>query len=594
MSTQKPDGAGSVDDTLVRAAVPDDPRSKKKGRGGKIAGVLFGVLVILALGLYGVGYLIAGDKLPRNAQIGGVAVGGLDRDEAITKLETELKDKAEKPIPVTVNGAEDQVAPAEAGMSIDYGRSVDQSGVGKSLDPRHIWRVITGGTAMDPITAVDDGQLKTAVAALAKKHDAEPKDATVKMDGAKIKQSKSVSKVVVDQSAAAEALEEAYLQPVPVVDLAAEVTDPDVTTAEVEKVVEEFAEPAVSGPVTVSVASHGKFDVTPEMIGSAITFVKKDGTLVPNLASKKLHKQAEPALSKVELKKPKDATVKLKDGKPTVVPAVNGTGVSEANLYKAVQPALAKSGSERTATVELTGQKAKFTTEDAKKLGVKEVIGEFTTKYPHADYRNTNIGRAADLMNNSLLKPGEEFSMNNTVGERTADNGFVDGYVISGGVLKKETGGGVSQTATTVYNAMFLAGLKDIEHQPHTLYFPRYPAGREATVYWGAIDLRFQNDTDHGVLVQAFTKESSPGKEGSITVRMWSTQEWDEIKAPPAKKSDFYSGTTRTSDSPSCEYQAAIEGFRADYYRAFIKDGKEAKREKFTWKYAAGDEIKCD
>ena len=71
--------------------------------------------------------------------------------------------------------------------------------------------------------------------------------------------------------------------------------------------------------------------------------------------------------------------------------------------------------------------------------------------------------------------------MNGIVGERTAANGFVEGFVIEGGKFKRELGGGVSQSATTTFNAMFFAGLKDVEHRPHTLYIDRYPAGREAT-----------------------------------------------------------------------------------------------------------------
>ena len=104
--------------------------------------------------------------------------------------------------------------------------------------------------------------------------------------------------------------------------------------------------------------------------------------------------------------------------------------------------------------------------------------GEFTTSFPYAEYRNINIGRAAELINNTLLKPGETFSLNRIVGERTAANGFTEGYVIKGGI-EKDLGGGVSQSATTTFNAMFFAGLKDIQHRPHTLYINRYPAGRE-------------------------------------------------------------------------------------------------------------------
>jgi vancomycin resistance protein YoaR len=76
---------------------------------------------------------------------------------------------------------------------------------------------------------------------------------------------------------------------------------------------------------------------------------------------------------------------------------------------------------------------------------------------------------------------------------------------------------------------MFFAGLKDIQHQPHTLYIDRYPAGREATVAWPSLDLKFENDTKYGVLVQAYIVKGTPSRQGSITVKMWSTKTYDKI-----------------------------------------------------------------
>ncbi|MDN8688437.1 VanW family protein, partial [Staphylococcus aureus] len=90
------------------------------------------------------------------------------------------------------------------------------------------------------------------------------------------------------------------------------------------------------------------------------------------------------------------------------------------------------------------------------------LIGEFTTRYPHAPYRNTNQSEAARRINGTILRPGETFSFNKVVGERTEANGFVTGFVINGGVFREETGGGVSQVATTAYNAAFFAGLDDV------------------------------------------------------------------------------------------------------------------------------------
>ena len=103
-------------------------------------------------------------------------------------------------------------------------------------------------------------------------------------------------------------------------------------------------------------------------------------------------------------------------------------------------------------------READFTTEDARALGIKQQVSTFTTYYPYAEYRNINIGRAAELIDGTVLKPGETFSLNDTVGERTAENGFTIGFIISNGIFKEDLGGGVSQMATTTFNAMFFAG----------------------------------------------------------------------------------------------------------------------------------------
>lgn len=583
------------DATLVRGPLPPDPSEPPATgkRAGVIAAIVAGSVLALVGALYLVGYLMASDKLPKDAQIAGIAVGGLSTADATGKLQAELGDRASAPIAVTAGDEKAVVSPADAGLSVDYAASVELAGGGRSLDPRHIWRVLTGGSQTDPVILADSAKLKAVVAEVAKDVDRQPKDAKLGFDDGKVVQTDGKDGVALDQDRAASSIEDAYLGSDDAVELPAEVTEPQITTAEVAELAKTYAQPAVSGPITVKAGAAGSFKVTPTMIGSSIAFVAADGTLKPQLDADKLRKAADKAVSEVELKKPRDATVKLKNGTPTVVPAVNGTTVSAADLAAAVQPVLTKTGKERAADVELTGAKASFTTKDAEQLGIKQVTGKFTTYFPYATYRNVNIGRAAELINGTVLKPGETFSLNGVVGERTARNGFVEGYIIQGGKFKKELGGGVSQSATTTYNAMFFAGLKDIQHQPHTLYIDRYPAGREATVAWPSLDLKFQNDTRYGVLVQAYTTNATPSSKGSITVRMWSTKTYDEIDSSKLARSNFTTGRNITDDDDKCEPQAPVRGFDVNYSRIFRNDGKTVKTEKFFWRYAPTDRITC-
>ncbi|HZA73636.1 MAG TPA: VanW family protein [Propionibacteriaceae bacterium] len=595
MTTQTPRHDAGADDTLVRIpAQPAEPRpADRRRRKAPIVLAVVGTVVVILGALYAVAFLMAGDKLPRDAEISGVAVGGLGRSAAIDLLTRELGARAAAPIDVAINGEPSQVAPGEAGLSVDYAASVDAAGGGRSFDPRQIFRVLTGGSATKATVVVDETELESAVAGLAKKSDQKPKNAALAYLGTKVDQVEAEPGVTVEQQAAASAIEDAFLVATAPIELPAAVVEPEVTDDEADQVRENVAEPAVSAPIKVKAGQAGTFTISPVMIAKSLTFAAENSTLVPVLDAGKLRSNVEPAVKKVELVKPRDATVRLVNGRPQVVAAVNGTGVAADDLKKAVEPALTKKGDERTVSVELTGAKAKFSTEDARKLGIKEVTGEFTTYYPYAAYRNTNIGRAAELINDTLLKPGETFSLNGIVGERTAANGFVEGFIIQGGKFKRELGGGVSQSATTTFNAMFFAGLKDIEHKPHTLYIDRYPAGREATVAWPTLDLKFQNDSKYGVLVQAYRVKGSPGQRGSITVRMWSTKTYDKVVATKAARSNFTTGRDIEDDSPDCEPQSPVQGFDVSFDRLFYQNGSVVKREEFFWRYAPTDRVRC-
>ena len=596
MTTQTPRNDGGANDTtLIRvpaqSAGPQSPIRRR--RKGPIVLAVVATAVIMLAALYAVAFLMAGDKLPRNAVISGVAVGGLSRSAAIDTLNRELGPRATAPIEVTVNGKVGQVAPDDAGLTVDYAASVDAAGGGRSFDPRQIFRVLTGGSTTEATVLVDETKLESAVAGLAEEANQKPRNAALEYDGTRVDQTKARPGVTLEQQAAASAIEEGFLVATAPVELPAEVVEPEVTDDEADQVRKNVAEPAVSAPVKVKAGEAGTFSISREMIAKSLTFATENSTLAPVLDAAELRRNAEPAVKKVQLVRPKNATVRLVNGRPKVVAAVNGTNVAADDLKKAVEPALTAKGDERTVSVELTGAKAKFSTEDARKLGIKEVTGEFTTYFPYAPYRNTNIGRAAELINGTVLKPGETFSLNGIVGERTAANGFVEGFVIQGGKFRRELGGGVSQSATTTFNAMFFAGLKDVMHKPHTLYIDRYPAGREATVAWPTLDLKFQNDTKYGVLVQAFRVKGSPGQRGSITVRMWSTKTYDKVVATKAVRSNFTTGRDIEDDSPDCEPQSPVQGFDVRFDRLFYRDGSVVKRENFFWRYAPTDRVRC-
>lgn len=165
---------------------------------------------------------------------------------------------------------------------------------------------------------------------------------------------------------------------------------------------------------------------------------------------------------------------------------------------------------ERRGVWQLTlGAEPKITTEIANTLNVTKLVSAFTTHHPCCQPRVSNIHRIADLLNGTVILPGEAFSVNETLGPRTVSNGFTAAPTIVEGEMEDTIGGGVSQFATTLFNAVLRGGYEIIERQPHSVYFNRYPMGHEATLSFPKPDLIFKNDTRAGLVIHASYSETA-------------------------------------------------------------------------------------
>ncbi|MYJ29402.1 MAG: hypothetical protein F4072_05410 [Acidimicrobiaceae bacterium] len=153
----------------------------------------------------------------------------------------------------------------------------------------------------------------------------------------------------------------------------------------------------------------------------------------------------------------------------------------------------------------------------AESLGITDLVAEFTTPFAPGQDRIINIARISELTRGVVIEPGQRFSGYGHVVPRTVANGFVPAAMILDGVFVDSVGGGISQYATTLFNAAFFAGLDFIDYQSHSIYLSRYPYGREATVSYPAPDLVIENNTPYGVMLWPTTGDSS------ITVRLYST-----------------------------------------------------------------------
>jgi vancomycin resistance protein YoaR len=419
----------------------------------------------------------------------------------------------------------------------------------------------------------------------------DPRDGSIAFDDGRIRVTDPRPGEELHPDQVREALESAYLEKEPTAELELVPAPPEVDSQDVQEALEDFANPAVSGPVTL-VFGDSRVELLPRDYTPVLRMVPVDGELEPRLDRKALAELVGDSVGSDGA--PVDATVRLVGGKPQVVPAKPGVRYKPSDVSDTFLELVRKPAGKRVQEVGATTARPEVTTKEARSWKIRERVSTFTTYYPHADYRNVNIGRAAELVNGTVLAPGEVFSLNETVGERTRENGFTKGFIISDGILVEDLGGGVSQMATTLFNAMFFAGLEDVEHKPHSFYIDRYPVGREATVAWGAVDLRFRNDTPYGVLISARVTPSTPSTQGVVTVDMYSTKYWD-ITTTTSERYSFTEEETRTLRTENCHPNDGYGGFDVDVVRYFRRAGQSElhHKETFHTTYIPSDTVIC-
>jgi vancomycin resistance protein YoaR len=270
----------------------------------------------------------------------------------------------------------------------------------------------------------------------------------------------------------------------------------------------------------------------------------------------------------------KDAAVTLVDGQPVVTPSQDGVACCGDDAGTRIWQALTDGQTQ----VELQTKVAApaRTTEEVQSWGITGPVGGsrawhngaeeagpapgFTTYHACCEPRVTNIHRMADLVRGAVIPPGGTFSINDYVGERTTDRGFVPAGAIADGEHVQQVGGGVSQFATTTFNAAYFAGLDITSYQAHSEYFSRYPRGREATMGYPAPDLALRNDTPYGMLIWTSYTDTS------LTVTFYSTP-WVTAEQTGIEESRSGScrnvSTTRTRTYP--DRTTKQDTFRATY-----------------------------
>jgi vancomycin resistance protein YoaR len=563
---------------------PVSPRRRwRRGRvllaGGAVAAVL------LALGLTGA-YAYAGE-IPRGTTVLGADLGGLSRAEAAAQLRTVLASRGAQlnaPVAVRVGEKTVDVTPADVGLAVDVEATVDAAASRQA----GTLELLFGSVKIDPVIAVDAERLDVALRKAAGDVGPAMVMPAIVFKGTTPKAVHPKPGKGLDAARSAEALRAGWLggEPVavPLVD-----RHPAMTSADVDTMLSDLAVPAVSAPVSVT-TDRGALTVPPAAIAKSLLLTADDtGRIKPRVDAKKLRSAIGAPLAAVEVK-PREATVAVAGGKPQVVASSGGLQLDTAALAKDLLPVLPKRDG-RSVTGRLAPVAPKTTTAEAAKLGIKERVSTFSTEFTGGLSlpRSHNIVQIAKEVDGAVVKPGETFSLNGHTGERGYAQGYKDAPVILDGKLVPGVGGGASQFTTTLFNATYYAGMEDVEHKPHSYWFSRYPSVIESTIFYPDLDFKFRNNTPYGVLLDTSWTSSK------ITVSVWSTKVYDSVKTTwSAKRNITTPKVVHLEPGPDCIETDGINGFAQDAWRIFRKDGKELRREKFSWKYDPEPRYVCD
>lgn len=586
--TAQPVSSGSTDDTssadTSKESVLSDFDSTETSRRWprNLLWVACGVLVLA--GAYVGAQWYFSDRIPRETTVAGIDIGGLSHDAAIDRLESELGGIAAEPLPVTAGEATTTLDPAAAGLTFDAQATVEGL-TDFSLSPSWLLSQISGGEAVEPVTVVDETALAAAVDVMAVDLAVEATSGTVSfVDGAAVATA-AVEGSSPDVEESTELVKTTWLTAARPLVLPTVAVEPDITQAETDEALA-VAEKVASAPVTVTVADQIA-EIPAATVTAAASMTPVDGALQLTFDGGLLVQDVVDRTTDL-LSDAADASFVFVDGAPQIEAGVPGTTLDPAALAAAVQTAA--TGDDRTAPVELVESDPAQSTEALEALGVTQVVAEFSTPLTNEPVRTENLRIAAEKVTGTLVLPGEVFDLTEVIGPITTANGYQEAHIISNGQIVDGVGGGLSQMSTTTYNVGFFAGMVDLEHRPHSYWFDRYPEGRESTLAVGQINMRWRNDSPHGVLMQSYIAD------GRLHVAAWSTPYYTVTDSTSAR-SDVVAATIEQKSGAGCVAQSrGNSGFSVTVYRKVVvtATGEVVIDESNSWRYRPQNGVVCN
>ena len=532
--------------------------------------------------------------------VAGVSVGGLHEAAVAAVVKDQVEPKValvrleaggEEPLALTLD---------QLGISIDSSATAEHAlAVGRRSLPLglSVWLPGTAGIVA-PVVHVDATKYQAGLDAVRVQSDAPARDARLKLVGERLavvpaRDGREVDAVALERAILGSlAAGRSYAGPVPT-----KVVAPEVSTVDAEARASAAAQ-YLARPVTLRYRAK-EVTLTPgQMAGMLSVNTGDDADQYPltfhnERASTELHR-----LFAFAETPPVDASVEVNDdGTVRVTESKSGMVLDMPVLMDELDDAATGSGL-RTIFVALTSAFPKLSTADVESMGLSALGSQFVTYFdPRNTTRAKNIALAAKLVDGTVVDPGETFSLNAAMGPRTANRGFDYAPVItSGNVLRQGVGGGVCQYATTLFNAVFFAGLPVVERHAHSLYISHYPTGRDATVAWGSLDFKFRNDTGRSVMIRSWING------GALTVALvgktgrkvqYTTGSFYDIRKPAHGKSDPRVVYDSDLGPGVIRWEKGIDGQSVKVERT-VKDagGKVLFRDTFVSHYAPMDWIK--
>jgi len=473
--------------------------------------IAVGSIIVLVLLAVLVEAALSYNKVHAGVSVSGVELGGLTRDEATAALGRYVDDAQANAIVLKAGDKSWPLIPTDVGTKLFVeeaaSEAMDASRGGNFLtNIGHRFDLYFSEIDLPLKGEVNGALLDTFLEGVAREVDVEPVNAGLSMENGKIKVVEDQPGTVVDRSALHKQLEDLLLSlhatevPIPLT------TKEPAVTAEDHRAALEQAETMISAPVVVTNGDQ-KWILTPEDIGTYMDFASEDqngvSTLVPYLSAEKMapfFAQIAPLVAN----EPVDASFDSDGDKAWVVPGVLGEVLDPETTTEELTAAALRT-SNRTAEAAVKTTEPEFTTAEAEAMGFSDRLASYTTEpYQGSANRRVNVRITTEYASDKFLAPGEEYDFDETIGPRTAARGYkLAPGIVGGGEMEDVLGGGICQVSTTLFNAVFEAGLEVLERHNHSLYIGHYPDGRDATVAGGGgKNLRFRNDTDHYIWIR--------------------------------------------------------------------------------------------